>query len=351
MQRKEVGSGLGNTDMVKCWKHSVVGATRDDLYELDQTDYDNLFQKQFAQWGYTGVYKKRNGNKHDGCALFFRDQSVKAVSIVTVDYNQNSFIDRDNVGIVGVFDIQQGSQTQRVCIATTHILFTPSRGMIKIAQLRMLLERAKTLIDKEDKEIPLKSVDVSTVPESHMSGQFKGHIPTGSWVNGIEKFHEAFNHTNRQTTITAKAVEVVEPVIERPQSSNVGITGILDVSQSIMMSKSIIEGAQGPIISQPFFLRSAYDISAPSHDAKGSNRVPRGQPFTTYHLLCRQVCDYIFYGNLRQKASDSQAPTKLELVACLELPCKTLGDVPSLPTDKIGSDHLSLVSKFRFVTH
>jgi hypothetical protein len=184
-----------------------------------------------------------------------------------------------------------------------------------------------------------------------MSGQFKGHIPTGSWVNGIEKFHEAFDHTNRQTTITAKAVETVESVIERPQSPNAGITGTLDVSQSIMISKSIIEGTQGPIISQPFLLRSAYDISAPSHDAKGNNRVPRGQPFTTYHLLCRQVCDYIFYGNLRQKASDSQAPTRLELVACLELPCKTLGDVPSLPTDKIGSDHLSLVSKFRFVAH
>lgn len=184
-----------------------------------------------------------------------------------------------------------------------------------------------------------------------MSGQFKGHIPTGSWANGIAKFHEAFDRPNRQTTITANAFKTVESVTEAPQLSDAGIIDTVDVSQSIMISRSNIERVQGPTISQPFLLRSAYDISAPSHDAKGSNRVPRGQPFTTYHLMCRQICDYIFYGNLRQKAPDSRTPTRLELVACLELPCKILGDAPSLPTDKFGSDHLSLVSKFRFVAH
>jgi hypothetical protein len=40
--------------------------------------------------------------------------SVKAVSIVAVDYNQNPFIDRDNVGIVGLFDIRQGIGKGRV---------------------------------------------------------------------------------------------------------------------------------------------------------------------------------------------------------------------------------------------
>lgn len=337
--------------------------------ELDQFDYDNLFKERFAQWGYSGVYKKRNGDKHDGCAIFFRNQSVKAVSIVTVDYNQNPFIDRDNVGIIGLFDIRQGARTQRICIATTHVLFNPKRGMLKIAQLRMLLEQAKALIDSEDKDLPIilcgdmnalphstvvnyllkESVDVSALPENYMSGQFKGQLPTGLWANGISEFHEAFNNTNSQIDITTKTIKGVEAIVEESQESIHESTNVVEISRSAVIPRGDTARGQGPMISQPFLLRSAYDISAPSHDARGNNRVPRGQPFTTYHLFCREICDYIFYGNLRQRTSDSQSANRLELVACLELPCRLLDDEPSLPTAKFGSDHLSLVSKFRFV--
>ncbi|KAG0004655.1 hypothetical protein BGZ65_012971 [Modicella reniformis] len=242
-----------------------------DIYcfqELDQFDYDTLFKEKFAQWGYTGVYKKRNGDKYDGCAMFYRNQSVNLVSIATVDYHQNAFIDRDNIGIVGLFDIKQGTQVKRVCVATTHILFNPKRGMIKIAQLRMLLEKAKELIDNQKNDIPFKGVDVSTIPESHMSGQFKGKIPIGHWRSNITGFHEAFNQGNHLTVVTEEIAK-------------------------------------------------------------------------------KEVCDYIFYGHLK-KVPDSQASPKLELVACLELPCKSLEDERGLPTDNFGSDHLSLVSKFRF---
>lgn len=116
--------------------------------------------------------------------------SVRALALQSVDYNENQFIDRENVGIVGVFEVGQGKclaimrllqldfgyfvacglnkpimlfdfegvKAKRVCVATTHILFNPSRGMIKIAQLSMLLQKAKALVDSQGADIPISKV-------------------------------------------------------------------------------------------------------------------------------------------------------------------------------------------------
>lgn len=35
-------------------------------------NYEETFEPTFNKWGYEGYYKKRNGGKKDGCALFFR---------------------------------------------------------------------------------------------------------------------------------------------------------------------------------------------------------------------------------------------------------------------------------------
>ncbi|KAG0296908.1 Protein angel 1 [Dissophora globulifera] len=376
--------------------------------ELDYTDYEETFEPTFKKWGYTGYHKKRNGDKMDGCTLFFRSESVKALALQPVDYNENRFIGRDNVGIVGLFEIRracglngriifldfEGVKAERVCIATTHILFNPSRGMIKIAQLRMLLQKAKSLVDSQGADIPIilcgdlnalphstvinyltaESVSVSLVPDHFLSGQTKGHIPVGHWNNGIAAFHQAFSDSNfssnssssnnalvTTTTTTTTTTTSANANKATGHSFRFGRSG--DVSHSVG-SRSIINRRSGAasssasasaaeiagesVISQPFLLRSAYNISAPSRDAKGNVRVGMGKPFTTYHKMCKQICDYIFYGHLRNADGYSKAP-KLELVACLELPCDVVEREIGLPTLEFGSDHLSLVSKFRFV--
>ncbi|KAF8939326.1 Protein angel 1 [Dissophora ornata] len=346
------------------------------LQEVDSDDFEQLFSPKFTKWGYTGFYKKRNGNKQDGCALFYRQQRVKALSLHAVNYNENKFIDRDNVGIVGLFEIQQGNETKRICIATTHILFSPARGMIKIAQLRMLLENAKQLIDREEANTPIivcgdmnslpqstvleylttENVNVSIMPETFLSGQTKGFPRIGSWDNKIGAFHEAF-HDGDSSMISACKTTVVKSIISMDTPRLDGISESADSIRSVEALSIVetinairpVEGSSvGPIISQPFLLKSAYDISAPSRDSRGNNRARFGQPFTSYHAHCRQICDYIFYGHLRSAAHSPNAP-KLELVACLELPCKEVERESGLPTPIFGSDHLSLVSKFRFV--
>ncbi|KAG0331635.1 Protein angel 1 [Podila horticola] len=132
-----------------------------DIYcfqELDQDDYTGLFNPTLRSWGYTGFYQRRTGDRNDGCALFYRNQKVTAVLIRGVEYNQNQFIGRDNVGIVAILEVTQGRSKKRICVATTHILFNPRRGMVKIAQLKMLLESARLLIEDQDEDIPLACV-------------------------------------------------------------------------------------------------------------------------------------------------------------------------------------------------
>ena len=54
----------------------------------------------FLLAGYDGQYKKRTGEKHDGCATFWRMSKLELHDYRCVEYNvaPNSSLDRDNVG-------------------------------------------------------------------------------------------------------------------------------------------------------------------------------------------------------------------------------------------------------------
>ncbi|KAF9343921.1 Protein angel 2 [Mortierella sp. AD094] len=327
--------------------------------EIDSVDYERKFKNKFKSWGFSGTFLKRSGSKLDGCALFYRDKTVKAVSLIPVSYNENRFINRDNVGLVGLFDVSQGAKSRRVCIATTHILFNPRSGMLKIAQLRMLLEKARSLINEQEKDVPIvvltESVNVSSVQERYLSGQTAGIPEQGYYSNSIPEFHEAFGdgddsaQTGKSDSTTSIFLTETLQVL-----SSAGPSRSVESNQmSISTSTTSVAGRNtNPIISQPFVLESAYDINATARRQVESTSRPNwtmlGEPFTTFHGHARIVCDFIFYGHLRS-AAESATLNKLQLVGCLELPCKMVEHGRGLPNRNFGSDHLSLVSKFRFV--
>ncbi|KAG0054621.1 hypothetical protein BGZ83_010749, partial [Gryganskiella cystojenkinii] len=348
----------------------------------------------FKSRGYTGFYKRRNGDKPDGCAMFYRDSRVKAIVIEAVDYLTNEFITQDNVGIVGIFEITEGTQSKQVCVATTHILYNPRRGMIKIAQLRMLLEKAEDLIKRSDGGIPLvlcgdlnalphslvyrylaeENVDVTSIPENYMSGQERGVPERGKYLNHLNEFLAGFRHT-------AQAVDIVDLTTSETEITLVTATSGVDAQSQVsafsiaasLKSKMHISSPHNNhsestsesscstssnispdehlnIMTQPFKLSSSYHNSG-THGKRGNNRAFHGQSWTTFHGRAKLVCDYIFYGSLKNESviSSAQTPSRLEVVACLELPCRQLERCNGLPTTEIGSDHLSLVTMFKFV--
>ena len=98
--------------------------------------------------GYIGVYKKRTGNKKDGCATFFKKSKFTLVKTKLVSFKVPGvgLMDRDNVAVVTLLKPGPTGQTARVahpshtclCIGNTHLLFNTKRGDIKLAQLAYL---------------------------------------------------------------------------------------------------------------------------------------------------------------------------------------------------------------------
>ncbi|KAG0084771.1 Protein angel 1 [Podila epicladia] len=369
-----------------------------DIYcfqELDEDDYIDLFEPKLRKRGYTGFYQRRTGDRNDGCALFYRSEKVQAVLIRGVEYNRNQFIGRDNVGIVAILEITQGRLKKKVCVATTHILFNPRRGMVKIAQLKMLLESAQLLIEEQDEDIPLvlcgdmnaspksfvlhylqsQNVDATMQMEVCMSQRlFDGPAarPSGTYPNGITEFNASFRHIRQALAAVLGITYRPPPELQLQQEHLHTPSDVLELMANMHIPPETPQQQQhhrhhqhhhcrhhhqqqqhGPSpnrVSQPFQLQSAYEYHAPI-----PGRQKRYKQWTTYHTASKEMCDFIMYGHLWSTATtitpppSQQRPSRLEVLATLVLPCHELENCHGLPIRHFGSDHLSLAAKFRFV--
>ena len=89
---------------------------------------------------YHGVFKKRTGQQSDGCAVFFKEATFELDKVELIEYQRNSgILNRDNIGMVLLLKPKLVGATKQLCVATTHLLFNPKAGEIKLAQLCLLL--------------------------------------------------------------------------------------------------------------------------------------------------------------------------------------------------------------------
>jgi len=114
------------------------------LQEVNQTVYNDFFKPNMEMQGYKSVFKRRSGEqKEDGCAIFYHAEKFELKKTLPVDFNRGvEILDRDNVGLLLMLQPKKdwnGGQDMRLCVATTHLLFNPKRGDIKLAQLAVLL--------------------------------------------------------------------------------------------------------------------------------------------------------------------------------------------------------------------
>lgn len=109
------------------------------LQEL-QDDHREQFSNGLANFNYGVLYKKRTGDKPDGCAIFFRRDLFELVDHQDVEYYQPSvkLLDRENVALIAKLQVK-GNPTQRLVVATTHLLYNPRRQDVRLAQIQVLL--------------------------------------------------------------------------------------------------------------------------------------------------------------------------------------------------------------------
>lgn len=87
------------------------------------------------------MYKKRTGDKTDGCATFFKKSSFTLVKSKLVSFRKPGIklMDRDNVAVVLLLKPRTSRRSNNlVCVSNTHLLFNKKRGDIKLAQLSCL---------------------------------------------------------------------------------------------------------------------------------------------------------------------------------------------------------------------
>ncbi|KAF9419547.1 Protein angel 2 [Podila epigama] len=326
-----------------------------DIYcfqELDETDYNEMFEPLMKKWGYNSFYQPRLGEKTDGCALFYKRSKVNSLEIKGVEFAKNEFIKRENVGIVAILEISQGLSKMKVCVATTHILF----NMRRVLCGDMNAEPGSTVLNY----LTSSSVNVSVIPETVMSqriGAFKH--PSGTFSNSINEFHASFRdyvqneqqqqqqhdgqsdhkdeHDN-QVQLQLQLQLQAQCMIQQTQQTQQNQEQIkCDVQVHAEQGNVNIPDTPAYIISQPFNLKSTYTDSR--------------RTWTTFHAMAKKTCDFILYGHLRSSRYSTTTSRRLRPVASLELPCSALDKCGSLPTRYFGSDHLSLATKFQFVSH
>ncbi|XP_019742716.1 protein angel homolog 1 isoform X2 [Hippocampus comes] len=125
------------------------------LQEVQENHYQTQLHPFLTQMGYNCVYKRRTGNKTDGCATCYRSSCFSEVSVTPIEFfrPQTELLDRHNVGIVVVLQpvVCQGSKDRMkgslLCVANTHLLFNPRRGDIKLAQLAIMLAEINSVVN------------------------------------------------------------------------------------------------------------------------------------------------------------------------------------------------------------
>ncbi|XP_063039495.1 protein angel homolog 1 [Engraulis encrasicolus] len=130
---------------IQQWKPDILC-----LQEAQEDHFKEQMQPVLTDMGYTCAYKRRTGSKTDGCAVCFQNSRFTQLSVSLLDLFKNGceVLDRDNVAIVLLLQpvtsattgfTYQEERFPPICIATTHLLFKPRRGDIKLAQLMLVL--------------------------------------------------------------------------------------------------------------------------------------------------------------------------------------------------------------------
>ncbi|XP_055628509.1 protein angel homolog 2 [Toxorhynchites rutilus septentrionalis] len=105
-----------------------------------QENHKEQFSRGLANFKYDVIYKKRTGDKTDGCAIYFKQDVFELLEYQDVEYYQPDVkrLDRENVAIIAKFGVRS-NPNQKLVVATTHLLYNPRRQDIRLAQIQVLL--------------------------------------------------------------------------------------------------------------------------------------------------------------------------------------------------------------------
>ncbi|PRQ16540.1 putative poly(A)-specific ribonuclease [Rosa chinensis] len=305
---------------VKSYNASIVC-----FQEVDR--FDDLAHK-FRKDGLEGVYKARTGEVSDGCAIFWKQDMFSLLHQESIEFQ--SFGLRHNVAQFCVLKLQDQlesdvppdtsmrpcTRSRSLVIGNIHVLFNPSRGDIKLGQVRLFLEKAYKL-SLEWGSIPvIIAGDLNSTPQSPIY-QFLASSQLDIQRHDRRRVSGQIEFESQYRTFTYNRYG--KPFFYRWSAEEVRLaTGCEEVTH----------------LQHHLKLGSAY-LGVP-----GSRRTRDrcGEPLaTSYHSKFLGTVDYIWH-------TEELVPVRV-----LEtLPIDTLKGMGGLPSKRCGSDHLALVCELAF---
>ncbi|KAL0967456.1 hypothetical protein UPYG_G00252470 [Umbra pygmaea] len=327
------------------------------LQEVQQDHYEEQIKPALEALGYQSEYKRRTGQKPDGCAVAFKKDTFSLLSIHPVEFFRQGvpLLDKDNIGLVLLLRPSGSFRHEAcVCVATTHLLYNPRRGDIKLAQLAVLLAEISSVSRLPDgSTCPIVLCgDFNCVPWSPLynfvreqSLEYDG-IPIGK-VSGQEE--SSRGQRVLTVPIWPQSLGVTQQCqYEKPPTEVDG--GISNLSDVAAQAVTAFSSVSKPRIEHGLRLMSAY-----SHTLAEDGR----PEVTTCHSRTAITVDYIFYsagpGDLSTQTErtpvlpDGPLPRHgLQLLARLALVGRSeLEAVSRLPNEHNSSDHLPILARFR----
>ncbi|XP_014667413.1 PREDICTED: protein angel homolog 2-like [Priapulus caudatus] len=123
------------------------------MQEVQEDHFQEFWEPQLASLGYAAVYKKRTDNSmYDGCATFVKRDKFVIERARVVEFFRAGVVplSKHNVAVIVALraradpcmtsdpGVTPGGGA-RLFVANTHLLFSPTRGDVKLAQLNLLL--------------------------------------------------------------------------------------------------------------------------------------------------------------------------------------------------------------------
>lgn len=216
------------------------------------------------------------------------------------------------------------AESRKVVVGNIHVLYRPSRGEVKVAQIRLLSSRAQTLSEKWGNAPIVLAGDYNSTPQSAI---YK--FLSASKLNIV--IHERRDLSGQRDCHPAQVLGV-----KRGRGTRLDLMDrVLKYSWTDEEVRVATGISECQVATHPLKLKSAYATLKASSRTRGSN----GEPLaTSYHLKFLGTVDYLWY-------TDGLAPTRVLDTVPIDILQKTCG----LPCKKLGSDHLALVSEFAFV--
>lgn len=214
-------------------------------------------------------------------------------------------------------------KSRKLMIGNIHVLYNPSRGDVKLGQIRYLLSRAEILSEKWSNLPFVLAGDFNSTPESAIY----------KFLSSSELNFMSYDRRELSGQSGCHPAEVLGVKKEswRPFSCLGSQTKGFWTEEEVKVAAG---SADSQVVGNPFRLTSSYATLKGPTTTRGAT----GEPLaTSYHSKFLGTVDYIWY-------SDGLIPTRVVDTVPIDILLRTGG----LPCEKVGSDHLPLVSEIAF---